>query len=110
MGDRYRRSHINKISIGLSTWNMVHRYGIRYTDMVIYHIDMVILDIDMGCGLMIWEMTVWIWSSSISIRNILSLCQTLPEILDGEIVLGHNVLLSCRGLYHHLHRQGQATE
>jgi hypothetical protein len=23
--------------------------------MVIYHIDMVILDINMGCGLMIWE-------------------------------------------------------
>jgi len=26
--------------------------------MVIYHIDMVILDIDMGYGLMIWEMTI----------------------------------------------------
>jgi hypothetical protein len=26
--------------------------------MVIYHIDRVILDIDMGCGLMIWEITV----------------------------------------------------
>jgi hypothetical protein len=25
-------------------------------DMVIYHIDMVIVDIDMGYGLMIWEM------------------------------------------------------
>jgi hypothetical protein len=31
--------------------------------MIIYHIDMVILDIDMGYGLMIWEMTVSIWSS-----------------------------------------------
>jgi hypothetical protein len=27
-------------------------------DMVIYHIDMVILDFDIGYGLMIWEMTV----------------------------------------------------
>jgi len=41
--------------------------------MVICHIDMVILDIDMGYGLMIWEMTVSIWSSSISIWDILSL-------------------------------------
>jgi len=29
--------------------------------MVIYHIDMFIMDIDMGYGLMIWEMTVSIW-------------------------------------------------
>jgi hypothetical protein len=29
--------------------------------MVIYHIDMVILDVDMGYGLMIWEMIVSIW-------------------------------------------------
>jgi hypothetical protein len=42
--------------------------------MVINHIDMVILDIDMGYGLMIWEMTVSVWSSSaISIWDILSL-------------------------------------
>jgi len=27
-------------------------------DEIIYHIDMVILDIDMGYGLMMWEMTV----------------------------------------------------
>jgi hypothetical protein len=39
--------------------------------MVIYYIDMVILDIDMGYGLMIWKMTVSIWSSSISIWDIL---------------------------------------
>jgi len=31
--------------------------------MVIYHIDMVIWDIDRGYGLMIWEMIVSIWSS-----------------------------------------------
>jgi len=37
---------------------MGYRYGIRYIDMVIYHIHMVILDIDMGYGLMIWELTV----------------------------------------------------
>jgi len=48
MGNRYGRSDINEISIGLSKWNMVYRYGIWYIDMVIYHIDMVILDIDMG--------------------------------------------------------------
>jgi hypothetical protein len=29
--------------------------------MVTYHIDMVMLDIDLGCGLMISEMTVLIW-------------------------------------------------
>jgi len=45
--------------------------------MVIYHIDMVILGIDMGYGLMIWEMTVSIWSSSISMWDILSLCLEL---------------------------------
>ena len=48
MGDRYGRSDIYEISIGLSLWNMVYRFVIRYNDMVIYHIDMVILEIDMG--------------------------------------------------------------
>jgi hypothetical protein len=48
IGDRYGRSDINEISTGLSIWNMVYRFGIRYIDMVIYRIDMVILDIDMG--------------------------------------------------------------
>jgi len=53
---------------------MSSRYGLWYIDMVINHIDMVILDIDMGYGLMIWEMTVSVWSSSaISIWDILSL-------------------------------------
>jgi hypothetical protein len=41
--------------------------------MVIYHIDTVIREIEMGYGLMIWEMTVSIWSSPISIWDILSL-------------------------------------
>jgi hypothetical protein len=41
MGDRYGRSDINAISIGISIWNMCYRFGIWY-------IDMVILDIDMG--------------------------------------------------------------
>ena len=45
--------------------------------MVIYQIDMVILDIDTGYGLMIWEMTVSIRSSPISIWDILSLWLTL---------------------------------
>jgi len=36
-----------------SIWNMGYRYVMWYIDMVIYHIDTVILDIDMGYGLMI---------------------------------------------------------
>ena len=45
--------------------------------MFIYHIDMVILDIDVGYGLMIWEMTVSIWEMTTSIWDILSLCLEL---------------------------------
>jgi len=50
-------------------------YGIwdRYVDMVIQNIDMVILDIDIGYGISLWEMTVSILSSCISILDILSL-------------------------------------
>ena len=71
--------------IGVSIWvigvgyrtSMRCRYGYRYgisdIDIVIHHIDMVILDIDMGYGLMIWEMSVSILSSWISIWDILSL-------------------------------------
>jgi hypothetical protein len=57
---RYRdgRSVIDEISIGISIWDMGYRYGIRGVDIVIYHIDIVILDIDMGYGLMIWVMTL----------------------------------------------------
>ena len=43
-------------------------------DMVIHHIDMVILAIDMEYGLMIWEMTASIVSSWMSIWDILTLC------------------------------------
>jgi hypothetical protein len=57
MGYRCGRSDINEISIRISIWDMGYRFGIRYIIMVIYHIDMVILDIDMGHGLMIWEIT-----------------------------------------------------
>jgi len=53
--------------------------------MVIYQIDMVILCIDLEHGLMIREMTVstWsspisTWSSPISIRDILTLCPSVP--------------------------------
>ena len=46
----------------LSIWDKLYRYD----DMVIYHIAIVILDIDMGYGLMIWEMTVSIRSSPTS--------------------------------------------
>ena len=53
---------------------MDYRYGTWAIDMVIYHIDMVILDMEMGDGLMIWEMTVSIWSSPMSIWDILPLC------------------------------------
>jgi len=85
MGDRYGRSDINEISIGISIWNVIYRYGIGYIDtMVIYHIDMVILDIDMEYGLTIWEMTVSIRSSSISIWDILSLCL---QVLQRELQL-----------------------
>jgi hypothetical protein len=40
MRDRYGRSDINEISIGISLWDMDYRYGIWYIDMVISHIDM----------------------------------------------------------------------
>jgi len=58
--------------------------------MVIYHIDMVIPDIDMGYGLMIWEMSVSIWSSrtSVSIWDILSLwaqCMTLAASQTAKV-------------------------
>jgi hypothetical protein len=43
---------------GISIWDVVLRHG--------YLPHTVILDIDMGYGLMIWEMTVSIWSSLIS--------------------------------------------
>jgi len=46
---------------------MGYRFGIQYIDKVIYHVDMVVLDIDTGIGLMIWEMKIAIW-------DILSLC------------------------------------
>jgi hypothetical protein len=38
------------ISTWVSLWDMDDGYGIWYIDMVIHHIDMVILDIDMGYG------------------------------------------------------------
>ena len=58
MGDRYGRSDIHEISIGISIWDVGSQFGIWCMDEIIYHIDMVILDIDMGYGLMMWEMTV----------------------------------------------------
>ena len=59
-------------------WDIDMGYGIWYIDMVIHHVSMVTLDIDMEYGLMIWEMTVSIWSSWISIWDILSLCMQHP--------------------------------
>ena len=71
MGDRYRRS---KWEVGY-TWDIDVDYGLSILhviwqiDMVFYHIHMVILDINMGYGLMISETKVSIWSSWISIWN-----------------------------------------
>jgi len=45
---------------------------------------MVVLNIDMGCGLMIREMTVSIRSSPISIWDILSLCCRPPPKLLAD--------------------------
>jgi len=59
--------------------------------MVIYHIDMVILDIDMGYGLMIWEMTSSMWSSWRSIWDILSLCLE-KELLRVAPHLNHRLV------------------
>jgi hypothetical protein len=51
----YRMGHIdiNGKSTWVSIWDMRYRYGIWYIDMVIHHIDMVILDFDIGYGLSI---------------------------------------------------------
>jgi hypothetical protein len=57
-----------------------------FIEMDIYHIDMVILDIDMGYGLMIWEMTVSIRSSPISIWDVLSLCERpAPQVATSAM-------------------------
>jgi len=56
--------------------------------MVIYHIDMVILDIDTGYGPMIWEMTVSIWSSTVSIWDILSLCSGPLSTSQADSMVG----------------------
>ena len=75
---------------------MEYVLSIWYIDMVIYDIDMVIRDIDMGYGPMIWEMTVSIRSSPISIWDILSLClQATVAYLEGgrgkaEVALLHD--------------------
>jgi len=96
MGDRYERSDINGISTGVSIWDMGYRFGLRYSDMVIYHIDMVILDIDMGYGLMMWEMTVTIRSSPIWIWDILSLC---GRALFGGMIYGGMLARKTNPLY-----------
>ena len=85
MGDLYRRSDVNGISIGMSIWDMGYRYGIWMTDTVIYHIDRVILDIDTLYWLIIGEMTVSICSSPISIWDILSRC-TCQSFTHAHIV------------------------
>ena len=90
MGYRYGMSDINGISMWVSIWNLGYRDGIWVIDMVIHHIDMVILDIDMGYRLMIWEMTVSILSSWISIGDILSLW-ALPRRRARRAGSGHYV-------------------
>jgi hypothetical protein len=59
--------------------------------MVIYHIDMVILDIDMGddVRLMIWEMTGSIRSSPISIWDILSACLAVVQMHEPAHLARH---------------------
>jgi hypothetical protein len=47
---------------------------------------MVILDIDMGYGLLMWEITVSIWSSPISMWDIFLLC--LRAALHAQLVAG----------------------
>ena len=83
MGYRYGRSDFNEISI----WDMGYRFGIRYIVMLMYHIDMAVLDIDVGYGLMIWEMTVSIWSSFTSMRDILSLCLEAPPRVCVDAIM-----------------------
>jgi len=85
MGYRYGISDINGISIWVSIWNMGYRYGIWVIDMIIHRIDMVILDIDMGYGISIWEMTVSILSSWISIWDILSLRPAVEAGVSPEV-------------------------
>jgi hypothetical protein len=85
MGCRYGTSDINGISIGISIRNMGHPCGIWYIDMVMYHINMVILDIDMGYGLMMWKMTVLIQSSPISIWDIMSDWQCTGTLARAKI-------------------------
>ena len=81
MGYRYRIWDIDIDSgCGLSIWDMVSTWA--YT----HHIDMVILDIDMGYGLMKREMTVSILSSWISIWDILSLwCLFAMTLVRGAL-------------------------
>ena len=94
---RYGTSDINRISIGIPIWYMGYQFSRRYIDVAIYHIDMVILDIDVGYVLLIWEMTVSIWSSSLSIWELFSLCKPLVagmvtegiECLRQELTLAH---------------------
>jgi hypothetical protein len=67
--------------------------------MIIYHIDTVILDIDMRYRLLIWEMTVSIRSSPESIWDILSL---QPNVLAPSSMLTRAVQASRRwgGTFH----------
>jgi len=51
-----------------------HSTDVESINGIIYRFDIVILDIGMGYGLMMWEMTVLVWSSPMSIWDILSLC------------------------------------
>ena len=85
---------------------MGYQFGIRYIDMVIYHIDMVIRDIDMGCGLMMWEMTISIRSEmTISIRSSpISIWEILSPCLGGA-----GCLEVCRGFAYLTRGQGTTT-
>ena len=86
------------VTRGISIWDVGYRYRIWYIDRVIYHIVMVILDIDMGYGLMIWEMTISIWSSWRSIWDNLSLC--LAQQSGVQLVVVGGVEAVPRGMAH----------
>jgi len=88
MGDRYGRSDVNEISIGFSIWNMVYRYGIWCIDIVIYHIEMVILGY--RCG---------IWANDMGDGSI--------DMVILDIDMGYLVTLAPgRGGAHHLRQPG----
>jgi hypothetical protein len=68
---------------------MDSRFRIQYIDMIIYHIDVVILDNDMGYGLMILEMTVSMWDILLlCIARHVAGCLLIPQTRVRHACLG----------------------